>query len=51
MTRHPLYELLRLAVLVLGYVAYLDEALMAAVGCLFGENFGGWGAYTVGIGH
>ncbi len=44
--RHPLYDLYRLAILVLGYVAYVDEALIAAVGCLLGENFGGSGAYT-----
>jgi hypothetical protein len=30
--RHPLYDLLLLAVLVLGYVSYVDEALIAAVG-------------------
>jgi hypothetical protein len=45
-TRHPLYDLYRLAVLVLNDVPDIEEALIAAVGCLIGENFGGLGAYT-----
>jgi hypothetical protein len=28
------------------HVANIDEALIAAVGCLIGENFGSWSAYT-----
>jgi hypothetical protein len=30
--RHSFYDLYRFAVLVLGYLSYVDEALMAAVG-------------------
>jgi hypothetical protein len=44
--RHPLYDLYRLALLILGYVADVDEALIAAVRCLLGENLGGFCAYT-----
>jgi hypothetical protein len=59
--RHPLYLLCGLAVLVLNYVADVDEALVAAVGPhaletrvvglygVAGEHFRGGGAYTLGV--
>jgi hypothetical protein len=48
--RHQLYDLLRLAVqFVLDHVANIDEALIAAVGPLVGENFRCVGAYTSGV--
>jgi hypothetical protein len=56
--RHPLNDLYGLAVLILGYVADVDVALIAAVGpqaleagvvgvqSVVGEHFGYFGAYT-----
>jgi hypothetical protein len=43
---HPLYDLYRLSAFVFNYVSYVDEALIAAVGRLVRENFGGVSAYT-----